>query len=225
MKIKITVVLLIAFLLSACQKETYDSIEVNGKLYVSGTDYTVLDKRLNFDNATSANVMEFFWYGCPHCQVFENDLQLWLSSLPAGILFGRIPAVWNEAMVLHARAFYTAQELGLLPAIHKELFVRIIAIRANKDLSTHRERITALFQQHGIPKQNFVSVFNSDRVSEQVQSGIAIAKSSRISSTPSFLVNGKYVLTASAFSDRQELLEVADDLMQREIDNQLVDWW
>ena len=201
MKLQIVLFLLIVNLLTACQKDTSDSIEVNGQLYISDTDYVVLEERINFDNATSANVLEFFWYGCPHCQVFEDDLQAWLASLPAGIRFARLAAVWNEAMFLHARAFYTAQELGLLDAIHKELFVRIIAIRTNKDLSVQRERLRALFQQHGIPKQRFASVFDSERVSKQVHRGMAIAKASQISSTPSFLVNGKYVLTGSGFSD------------------------
>jgi thiol:disulfide interchange protein DsbA len=225
MKSRIIFILLTVILLSSCQKEAFDSIEVNGKVYISGTDYAVLDQRLNFGNATSANVMEFFWYGCPHCQVFEDDLQSWLGSLPAGIRFGRIPAVWNEAMFLHARAFYTAKELGLLDAIHKNLFVRIIATRANKDLSVQRQRISTLFQQQGIPKHQFASVFDSDRVTKQVGAGINLAKVSKVSSTPSFLVNGKYVLTGSAFKSRTELLAVVDALMQREIDNHLVDWW
>jgi thiol:disulfide interchange protein DsbA len=211
--------------LSACQKETHDSIEVNGKLYISGTDFFVLEQRLNLDNATSANVMEFFWYGCQHCQVFEDDLQSWLASLPPGIRFGRLPAVWNESMFLHARAFFTAKELGLLDAIHKKLFVRVIAIRANKDLSRQRDRISVLFQQQGIPKQQFASVFDSDRVTKQVKAGIALAKASKINATPSFLVNGKYMLTGGNFKSRTELLAVVDALMQREIDNQLVDWW
>ena len=87
MKLQIVLFLLIVNLLTACQKDTSDSIEVNGQLYISDTDYVVLEERINFDNATSANVLEFFWYGCPHCQVFEDDLQAWLASLPAGIRF------------------------------------------------------------------------------------------------------------------------------------------
>jgi thiol:disulfide interchange protein DsbA len=225
MKLPTLVILLTVILLAACQKETHDSIEVNGKLYISGDDFIVLEQRLNFGNETSANVMEFFWYGCPHCQVFEDDLQSWLGTLPAGIRFGRIPAVWNEAMLLHARAFFTAKELGLLDTIHKKLFVRIIAIRANKDLSKQRERISILFQQQGIPKHQFASVFDSDRVTKQVRAGITLAKASKVTATPSFLVNGKYMLTGGGFKSRTELLAVVDALMQREIDNQLVDWW
>ncbi len=105
------------------------------------------------------------------------------------------------------------------------MFVRVIAIRANKDLSRQRERISALFQQQGVPKNQFASVFDSDRVTKQVGDGINLAKASKVSSTPSFLVIGKYVLTGSAFKSRTELLAVVDALMQREIDNQLVDWW
>ena len=225
MKLPTLVILLTVILLAACQKESHDSIEINGKLYISGTHYAVFDQRLNFDNATSANVMEFFWYGCPHCQVFEDDLQSWLVSLPTGTRFGRIPAVWNEAMFLHARAFFTAKELGLLDTIHKKLFVRVIAIRANKDLSKQRERISILFQQQGIPKHQFASVFDSDRVTKQVRAGIALAKASKVSAPPSFLVNGRYMLTGGGFKSRAELLAVVDALMQREIDKQLVDWW
>ncbi len=73
MKLRILIILLLTVnLLAACQKGAQDSIEVDGKLYLSGDDFVVLDQRLNFDNSTSANVIEFFWYGCPHCQVFED---------------------------------------------------------------------------------------------------------------------------------------------------------
>ena len=99
MKLPTVVILLAVTLLAACQKETHDSIEVNGKLYISGDDFVVLDQRLNFDDAISANVMEFFWYGCPHCQVFEDDLQSWLASLPPESRFGRLPAVHKPTLV------------------------------------------------------------------------------------------------------------------------------
>lgn len=225
MKSRLLILLLCASSLISCQRHGDDLIEVNGKTYFSGDDYRVLDERISFDNSTRANVVEFFWYGCPHCQSFEEDLQTWFKSLPAESRFARLPAVWSEAMVLHARAFFTAKELDLLTRCHEQLFVKIIALRKIQDLAQQRKKIGEFFMLQGIPKHQFTEVFDSAEVTAQVQAAIALAQAAGIQSTPSFLVNGKYILTGSGFNTKTELLSLADALMQREIDRQLVDWW
>lgn len=226
MKKKLILLLLSSILMMGCDVDAEkDFIEVNGNVYLSGAHYILLADRLKVNNYPAANVIEFFWYGCPHCQAFEGDLQLWLDQLPAGNQFGRVPAIWNDMMVLHARAYFSAIELDVLPSIHESLFVKIIAMRKVIDPIVQRERITELFQHHGIPRQEFSKVFDSEKITAKVKSGIVLSRAAEIISTPSFLVNGKYVLTGSSFKNRNELLSVADALMQREIDGQLVDWW
>lgn len=219
-------VLLLALLVlfAGCSDDRLDSIEVEGVTYLSDVDYIELEKPIRFDNSPVPNVLEIFWYGCPHCEKFEPLLHEWIKELPAGMRFGRSPAIWKDDMVVHAKAYFIAEQLELGYEFHRKLFVRILALRHEHDLEAHKRRIATLFLDHGVNQQQFDKLYASAEIQAQVASAAVVMKQAQISSTPSFLINGKYRLDASSFKTREQLLLVAKHLVQREIDQQLVDW-
>ncbi|MGK0500728.1 MAG: thiol:disulfide interchange protein DsbA [Oceanicoccus sp.] len=172
-----------------------------------------------------ANFIEIFWYGCRHCEKFEPLLQDWIKQLPAGSRFSRSPAIWSEPMMVHARAYYVANSLQLGHQFHMKLFTRILGLRASSDLAYHRRSIGQLFKVNGVGEAQFNELYDSDQVSKQVRFSRGLMKAAVINSTPSFLINGKYVLTATGFKSRQEMLALAKALLVSEMNSQPSDWW
>ncbi|ARN75864.1 thiol:disulfide interchange protein DsbA/DsbL [Oceanicoccus sagamiensis] len=211
--------------LLACEQKSESFIEVNGKTYFANSEFVVLDTPIKFSEGPSPNFIEIFWYGCPHCERFEPIFQDWQKTLPSGLLVGRSPAIWSEVMVVHAYAYHIAQELQLGHDFHMQLFTRILSLRVSKDVDFHKTRIASLFAEQGIDRQQFDTLYASELIARKVAFSGSLMKKASINSTPSFLINGKYLLTGSQFGSSQELLAVARHLLEKELQNQPSDWW
>ena len=93
---------------------------------VAGTDYQVLDTRAGVEApAGKIEVVEFFWYSCPHCNAFEPTLNQWVKKLPKDIAFRRVPIAFNDTFVPQQRLYYTLEAMGLLDKLHAKVFAAI----------------------------------------------------------------------------------------------------
>ena len=183
------------------------------KTYVEGTDYDLISPPVRAVDPGKIEVAEFFWYGCGHCYQFEPNLQAWEKTMPKDVSFRRIPAIWQERMELHAKAFYTAEALGVLDTMNAVLFQAMNVDR--KPLASEKE-IAALFTAHGVSEADFTKAFNSFGVSSQVRQAIATAKSAQITGTPALVVNGKYHVSGSKAGSQANMLKVVDFLIEKE---------
>jgi thiol:disulfide interchange protein DsbA len=218
---KLLMLVLLVPLLFACEQN--NSIEVNGKTYVGGSDYLVLETPIQFGDSPQSSVIEVFWYGCSHCKDFEPVLQEWIRALPKGSSFGRSPAIWNAAMVVHAKAYYISEHLQLGHQFHMRLFERILNLRSSKDLNYHRAGIASLFAEQGVSQEQFEALLASESIMKQVMASEQLMKEAGIQSTPSFVVSGKYMLTTNTFKTREELLAVAAHLVNLEMATKSID--
>ena len=89
----------------------------DGGSYEEGKHYDAISPAVRTASPGKIEVAEFFWYGCSHCYTFEPLIGQWKKTLAEDVTFRGIPAMWGGAMELHARAFYTAQALGVLDKI------------------------------------------------------------------------------------------------------------
>ena len=128
-------------------------------------------------------------------------------------------------MVVHAHAYYMALKLELGHEFHMQLFTRILSLRISKDLAFHKQRIASLFKEKGVSREEFDRLYDSKEIAAQVNGSKMIMKQAGISSTPSFLINGKYLLSGAPFKSSQELLAVARHLLILELESQPIDWW
>ena len=87
-----------------------------------GEHYTVVNPAVRVGPTDQVIVTEFFWYGCGHCYTFEPMLQAWKQTLPDGSRLQPSPAMWNDGMKLHAKAYFTAETLGVLEPMHSVIF-------------------------------------------------------------------------------------------------------
>jgi thiol:disulfide interchange protein DsbA len=158
-------------------------------------------------------VVEVFWYACGHCYLLEPKLEAWEKKGRAPYVeVTRMPAVWNEMLKTHARLFYTIEILGK-PELHGEAF-REINVRGNR-LDTPA-KIEAFFTARGVPKADFQKAFSGFAVESKLARAIDLNKRYRITSTPTVVVNGKYVTDAGMAGGEDKLFQVINALAARE---------
>ena len=183
------------------------------KSYVAGTDYDLITPPVRAVDPGKIEVAEFFWYGCGHCYQFEPNLQAWEKTMPKDVSFRRIPAIWQDRMELHAKAYYTAEALGVLDTMNPVLFQAMNVDR--KPLASQAE-IAALFTANGVAEADFNKAFTSFGVSSQVRQAVATAKAAQITGTPALMVNGKYHVSGRKAGSQAEMLKVVDFLIEKE---------
>jgi thiol:disulfide interchange protein DsbA len=152
---------------------------------------------------TAANgkvtVVEFFWYGCPHCYTMDPHVALWNRKKPQNVEFQRIPTTWGSYDRPHARLFYALAALGRTD-LHAIIFDTIHAqgnrLAANDPQQTLRLQLE-FARQHGIDSQQFVNAYDSNEVEMRLQSAERLLKHYQVTKLPTLLVNGKYKTDAS----------------------------
>ena len=181
--------------------------------YVEGTHYMRLPEAVRTADPKRIEVAEVFWYGCIHCFHFDPLLEKWRKDAPKDVDFHRSPAMWNKPMAIHAQAFYAAQVLGVLDKMHEPLFKALNEERQRLDTE---DDLAAFFAAHGVADADFRKAFNSFGVQASVKQADARARSWRVTGTPEIIVNGKYSISARTAGSPENMLKVADFLIEKE---------
>lgn len=189
------------------------SLAVAEEDYQAGKHYIVLDQPVRTRDSNKVEVLEIFWYGCPHCYHFEPLVTQWREKQAADVDFWSSPAVWNARMKIHAHAFFTAKALGVYDKLHMPLFTTLVVER--KPLA-NQQQVEDLFADYGVDREAFAKTFNSFGINSQVKQADARARSYKISGTPEVIVNGKYRVTASMAGGQEAMLSVVDFLVAKE---------
>ena len=176
----------------------------------AGVDYDLVGRgSLPAMSGGRAQVVEFFAWWCNPCYAFDAQLERWKQSVEPRIEVVRIPVVWNQRGELHARAYYTAAVLGRLDVMHGPVFAEIHD-RGNPLSSP--EAWAKLFAAYGVDPGTFDATFNSTRVDAQVERAAALASEYGITSTPSLVVGGRYLVNATRAGSTERLFAVAEQL-------------
>jgi thiol:disulfide interchange protein DsbA len=193
----------------ACAEEAAPAAD-----FVEGTHYAVVVPPLAGATEGKVKVVELFWYGCPHCFQFDPTLQEWLKSRPANVEFERIPAIFNNpTWELHARAYYTADVMGVVDRIHDALFD---AIHVKKQRMNTREELRVLFVAQGVDGGEFDATFDSFAVSGLVREAAVLTKAYNIDGVPAMAVQGKYWVGGRMAGSYENLVRIVDFLVAKE---------
>lgn len=183
-------------------------------LYVVGTHYEELPAPVRTNDANKIEVLEVFWYGCGHCFRFQPLVDDWAHNAPDDIDYVRYPAIWNELMKVHAQAYYTAEALDAVDAVHEPIF-EAINLQGNR-LQNERQ-LAALFTANGVDQDAFSRTFNSFPVRTKVNQAESRMQAYQIRSTPNVIVNGKYLVTTNeAVRTQQDMLAIVEFLVAQE---------
>jgi thiol:disulfide interchange protein DsbA len=183
--------------------------------YDEGIDYQRISPPQPTGSTDKVEVVELFWYGCPHCHQLEPELHAWLERQPGHVEFIRMPAILNPSWELLARAYITADLLGMVDQVHTELFDRI---HVKRDRSLNGEDgLAAFFAEHGVDEEKFRATFHSFATMTRVNQARLMGRRYGINGVPAIVVNGKYRTSASlAGGTHQGMLRVVDHLIAKE---------
>jgi protein dithiol oxidoreductase (disulfide-forming) len=176
---------------------------------VAGKDYRVLQPAQPVDNPKRIEVIEFFWYGCPHCADLQPALKAWLAKKP-DVEFRQVPAVFRESWIPHTRLFYTLEAMNLLPKLHAEVFK---AIHEQKTELADLAQMQAWVAKRGVDPKQFAEVYNSFGIQSRVQRSIQMSKAYGLSGTPSMVVNGRYLTSPAMTQGHERTFVVIDQLV------------
>jgi thiol:disulfide interchange protein DsbA len=179
----------------------------------AGKDYQVLDEPVKTDApAGNVEVVEAFWYGCPHCYALESSLEPWVDELPGDVTFHRLPATMGQDWVKHAYAFYAAKDLGILDQTHKAFFD---AIHKDHQRLTDPEDIAAFYSDYGVSEEDAEKSLTSFGVKSQVNQAHAQMRAYKIMGVPALNVDGRYVVSPSTAGSLKNMLKITDELVEQ----------
>ncbi|MGH1536555.1 MAG: thiol:disulfide interchange protein DsbA/DsbL [Gammaproteobacteria bacterium] len=158
-------------------------------------------------------VLELFWYGCPHCFELEPYITEWEDSKADNISFVRMPAVLNRGWLPHARAYYALETMGELERIHP-LFFEAIHVQGRRLRDV--ESMARFLSQHDVDADKFKSAYDSLYVETKINRSGQLVRQYGSSSVPTIIVNGKYRTTASDAGGLENLIRVVNYLTQIE---------
>ncbi len=169
--------------------------------------------------ADKIEVAEFFWYGCGHCYDFEPHINRWSENKPSSVRFVRIPATWNPLVMLHAQLYYTEEVLVKNGKIaDPEQFRNTVFEEYHKrgNRMTTEAAIQSVFTRQGVSADDFTNTWKSFEVAQKLRVAQDLARRYSISGVPAIVVNGKYRTGAAEAGGYPKLLEVINELVERE---------
>ena len=156
-------------------------------------------------------VLEYFWFGCPHCYEFEPHINGWAASKPDHVNFIREAPPLNPGWISHSRAYYAARTLGVLEQFFEPMFH---AIHRDKRALNRAVDIADFAAEQGIDREKFIKAMQSDEVSVLIDQALKKASASGIRGVPSVVIDGKYLTGASEAGSFPAVIEVINRLTE-----------
>ncbi len=172
--------------------------------------YTELKPAQPVETQGKIEVIEFFWYGCPHCYNLEPFIETWLKKLPPDAQFRRVPAVFNERWGHDAAIFYAFEALGVLDKVHRPFFDAIHRDHLRTDSPA---ALNEWLEKNGIEPRKFNDTMKSFSVQSKLRRATQLTVSYRIDGTPAMAVHGRYTVSADQGRSQKGMLDTVDYLV------------
>ncbi len=165
------------------------------------------------EDPSKVEVIEFFWYGCPHCFHFEPLLHKWELSLPEYVNFIRQPAIFSALWAKHAKAYFTAEALGVVEKVHADFFD---AIQNKKQKLETEGQLAKFFAAHGVDEAKFHDAYNSFLVDAKMRQAKMMGPRYGITGVPAIVINGKYKTNGRLAGSHEKMIKVMNKLIEQE---------
>jgi thiol:disulfide interchange protein DsbA len=172
--------------------------------------YQLLNPPQPTEGGGKIEVLEFFWYGCPHCYTLESSVAAWSKKAPQDVVFRRVHALPSEAWAEHARLFYTLESMGKLEELHQKVFDAIH--KQNVNLANKKLRDEWL-QKNGVEPAKYAEVEKSFTVSTKMNRAKQLTYAYKVDSVPRLAVNGKYVITMEGAGSIDRVFQIVDQVV------------
>jgi thiol:disulfide interchange protein DsbA len=187
------------------------SVRAQGKPPAEGKDYLLLSKPApNEAPAGQIEVVEFFWYSCPHCNEFEPQLEAWAAKAPKDVSLRRVPVSFRPDFEPQQRLYYVLEAMGKLAALHKKVFY---AIHVEKQTLNTADLVSAWAQKQGIDKAKFTELYNSFPVNMKARKATQLQEAFMVDGVPALGVDGRYYTSGSLAGTMVRALTVTEHLL------------
>jgi thiol:disulfide interchange protein DsbA len=178
---------------------------------VAGKDYTVLPSPQPVDvPAGKIEVLEFMWFGCPHCNEFEPYIEQWKSKQAADVVFKRVPVAFRDDFIPHSKMMLALESLGLADKLTPTIFHEI---HVNKDYLLTPEAQADFLAKQGVDKKQYLAAYNSFSVQSNLNRVQQMVSDYKIDGVPTIVVQGKYVTGPASTDSLPGTLQVMDYLV------------
>jgi thiol:disulfide interchange protein DsbA len=179
---------------------------------VEGKDYTVLAKSQPSGDSGKIEVLEFFWYGCPHCYSLHPHLKNWLANIPGDVSFQYIPATLRPNWVPAAKIFYAIEALGITGSLHDKIYD---AVHRDKIDLNNESVLFDWIEKQGIDRKKFENTSQSFAVQNQVSRSTQMSRQYQLNGVPALVINGKYLTSGRMGSTPQDTIKTLDALLEK----------
>lgn len=179
---------------------------------VEGTDYIELRPPQAVDAQGKVEVIEFFWYRCPHCYALEPELEAWTKHLPRDVQFRRVPGILNDDWAVDARIFYALEAIGEVDRVHRGLFNAIHqqgGVRLRGD--AYAKWVAEWLAKQKVDMAKYDAALHSFSVESKLRRAAQMASAYRLDGVPALTVQGRYVVMAA--TSQKAMLATTDFLI------------
>ena len=183
------------------------------KNYQEGKSYTRLASEVATQSGDKIEVLEFFWYGCPHCFQFEPSLMKWKKTKPDNVHFIRVPAPLNPKWMPHTKTYYALEIMGMGEKYHEGIFQ---AMHVQRKKLYSFDALASFLASKGVDRKAFTDAYNSFGVEMRARKAMQLGRSYKLSGVPMLTVNGKYIVSAEKAGSFQEMINITNFLIAKE---------
>ncbi|KGH01061.1 MULTISPECIES: thiol:disulfide interchange protein DsbA/DsbL [Comamonas] len=176
-----------------------------------GKDYIKLGKPASVSApAGKVEVVEFFWYSCPHCNAFEPQFEAWAKSQPADVVVRRVPVAFNASFVPQQKLYYALEGMNLLPQLHAKVFR---TIHVDRNLLKTDDAIFDWVGKQSVDLAKFKEVYNSFTVANQARKAAQLQNEYDVEGVPAMGVAGRYYTDGTKAGNMENVLRVVNALV------------
>ncbi len=179
--------------------------------FQEGADYVSLEQRAPTEAPKGKiEVVEFFWYSCPHCNAFEPTLEAWIKAAPKDVVVRRVPVSFRDDFAPQQRLFYVLEAMGKLDELHGQVFK---AIHQEKVQLNNQQAIGAWLAKQGVDKAKFDGLYSSFSIATKAQKATQLQNQFKVDGVPALGIAGRFYTSAAFTQTMDRALQVADYLI------------
>ncbi|MGI9135270.1 MAG: thiol:disulfide interchange protein DsbA/DsbL [Rhodoferax sp.] len=174
---------------------------------VEGKDYHLVDPRAPVEAAPGkVELIEFFWYSCPHCNSLEPSMPAWIASLPKDVAFRRVPVAFNDSFAPQQRLYYVLEAMGLVEKLHAKVFA---AIHGEKQNLAKGDAIFDWVAKQGVDRAKFEAQYNSFSVATKATRATQLQNAYKVEGVPALGIGGRFYTDGSMTGSMERALQLA----------------
>ncbi len=181
--------------------------------YTEGVHYKKLEQQQPTAGGDKIEVLEFFWYGCPHCFTIEPYINTWKKTKPVNVSFTRVPAIFRPDWEVQARTYYALSNMGIIEELHGEIFK---AIHKDKLRLNKKGLMVDFLVKNGVDRKRFEQEYSSFSVDSMVRKAKKQQTAYKIQGVPTVAINGKYLTSGSMSGSYENMMKIIDYLIKKE---------